>query len=57
MDTGSLNNSLVNPKASFGHMKDPKSSAKSPRLFSMYGFFEVEDEDEEDVCWKLRSDR
>ncbi len=57
MDTGSLNNSLVNPKASFGHMKDPKSSAKSPRLFSMYGFVEVEDEDEEDVCWKLRSDR
>jgi hypothetical protein len=35
-------------------MKEPKSSAKSPLLFSMYGL--LEDEEEEEVCWKLRSD-
>lgn len=40
-------NSLGNPKASFGHKKDPKSSAKSPRLFSMYGFVV----DEEEAWW------
>lgn len=49
-------NSLGNPKASVpGRMKEPKSSAKSPLLFSMYGL--LEDEEEEEVCWKLRSDR
>lgn len=53
-------NLLENPKASLpGLMKEPKSSVKSPRLFSMYGFVEDEDEDEdeEEVWWKLRSDR
>lgn len=45
-------NSLGNPKASVpGRMKEPKSSAKSPLLFSMYGLLD------EEVCWKLRSDR
>lgn len=55
---------LENPKASLpGRMKEPKSSANSPRLFSMYGLAEDEDDDEEDeveedeVWWKLRSDR
>lgn len=38
---------LENPKASLpGLMKEPKSSANSPRLFSMYGLLEDEDEDE-----------
>lgn len=52
---------LENPRASLpGPMKEPKSSANSPRLFSMYGLPEDEvDEDEEvdEVWWKLRSDR
>lgn len=43
-------------------MKEPKSSANSPRLFSMCGLVEDEEVDEEvdedeDVWWKLRSDR
>lgn len=49
-------NLLEKPKASLpGLMKESKSSVNSPRLFSMYGLPEEEDEDE--VWWKLRSDR
>lgn len=36
-------------------MNEPKSSANSPRLFSMYGL--PEDVVEDEVWWKLRSDR
>lgn len=38
-----------------GLRKEPKPSGNIPRLFSMYGW--PEDELEEDVWWKLRSDR
>lgn len=55
-------NLLEKPKASLpGRMKEPKSSANSPRLFSMCGLVEDEEVDEEvdddEVWWKLRSDR
>lgn len=49
-------NLLEKPSASPpGLMKGPKSSAKSPRLFSMWEL--PEDEEEDEVWWKLRSDR
>lgn len=47
---------LEKPRASLpGLMKEPKSSANSPRLFSMCEL--PEDEEEDEVWWKLRSDR
>lgn len=38
-----------------GLLKEPKSSANSPRLFSMCEL--PEDEEEDELWWKLRSDR
>lgn len=53
-------NLLEKPRLSLpGRMKEPKSSVNSPRLFSMCGSVleeEVEVDEDEDVCWKLRSD-